>query len=120
MIEDSDDAAQCATRSNHYAEIIRPEVLGQWAFEKNPVLQCLHKAIQDWGERRGDPDRRPVCMTCPHEFHANARMPSAWMFVRLAVNKTGVPRQMILVGICEKCAAKDDTTLLREGCADLR
>jgi hypothetical protein len=27
---------------------------------------------------------------------------------------------MILVGICEKCAAKDDATLLREGYADLR
>jgi hypothetical protein len=38
----------------------------------------------------------------------------------LSVNKAGVPRQMILVGICEKCAAKDDATLLREGFAELR
>lgn len=42
-------------------------------------------------------------------------MPSAWMFVRVAANKVGVPRQLILVGMCEKCAAKDDATLLREG-----
>ncbi len=27
---------------------------------------------------------------------------------------------MILVGICEKCAVKDDVTLLREGFAELR
>jgi hypothetical protein len=120
MTEDGDDDAQSETRSTHYAEIIRPEVLGQWAFEKNSALQCLREAIQDWGERRGEPDKRPVCLTCPHEFHTNARVPSAWMFVRLAVNKTGMPRQMILVGICEKCAAKDDATLLREGRADLR
>ncbi len=59
-------------------------------------------------------------MTCPHEFHVNARMPSAWMFVRLAVNKAGVPRQMIVVGICEECAAKNDATLSREGFAELR
>jgi len=42
------------------------------------------------------------------------------MFVRVSVNKVGVPKQMILTGICERCAAKDDATLLREGCADLR
>jgi len=76
--------------------------------------------MQDWGERRGNPSRRPVCLTCPHEFQVNARMPSAWMFVRLSVNKAGLPKQMILVGISEKCAANDDATLLREGFADLR
>src|SRR5436309_10360361 len=31
-------------------------------------LHYLHEAMQDWGERRGNPSRRPVCMTCPHEF----------------------------------------------------
>jgi hypothetical protein len=39
-------------------------------------------------------------------------MPSAWMFIRL--------RQMIVVGICEECAAKNDATLLREGFAEIR
>ncbi len=111
---------QPAKKWNHYAEIIRPEMLGQWAMDKNTSLQYLHEAMQDWGERRGNPSRRPVCMTCPHEFQVNARMPSAWMFVRLSVNKAGVPRQMILVGICEKCAVKGDATLLREGFAELR
>ena len=118
--ESSDDGGQPAGKWNHYAEIIRPEMLGQWAMEGNPTLRYLREAMQDWGERRGDPSRRPVCMTCPHEFQVNARMPSAWMFVRLSVNKAGVPRQMILVGICEKCATKDDATLLREGFAELR
>jgi len=47
-------------------------------------------------------------------------MPSAWLFVRLSVNTAGAPRQMILVGICKRCAAKDDATLMREGCAELR
>jgi hypothetical protein len=47
-------------------------------------------------------------------------MPSAWLFVRISVNKAGVPKHLLLVGVCEKCAAKDDTTLLREGFADLR
>ena len=75
--------------------------------------------MEDWGERRGDPNRRPVCMTCPHELHVNAPMPAAWMFVRLSVNKAGVPMQMILVGICETCAAKDETILLRQGLAEL-
>ncbi len=111
---------QPAKKWNHYAEIVRPEMLGQWAMEKNPSLRYLHEAMQDSGERRGNPSRRPVCMTCPHEFQVNARMPSAWMFVRLSVNKAGLPKQMILVGICEKCAVKDDVTLLREGFAELR
>ncbi len=39
------------------------------------------------------------------------------MDVRAAVGQQG---WRTLVGICEKCAAKDDATLLREGCADLR
>src|SRR5437867_13383464 len=70
--------------------------------------------MQDWGERRGNPSRRPVCLTCAHEFRADGSLPPAWMFVRLSVNKAGVPKQMILVGICEKCAAEDDAALLRE------
>jgi hypothetical protein len=53
-------------------------------------------------------------------IQVNAKMPSGWMFVRLAVNKAGVPRQMIVVGICEQCAAKNDATLLWEGFAELR
>jgi hypothetical protein len=47
-------------------------------------------------------------------------LPPAWLFLRVSVNKAGVPKQMILVGICEKYTAKDDAILLREGCADLR
>jgi hypothetical protein len=47
-------------------------------------------------------------------------MPSAWMFVRLSVNKAGVPKHMTLVGICETCAAKNDAILLREGLVELR
>jgi hypothetical protein len=117
--ESSEDGGQPGGK-NHYAEIVRPEMLGQWAIEKNPALRYLHEAMQDWGERRGNPSRRPVCLTCPHEFRADGGLPPAWMFVRLSVNKAGVPKQMILVGICEKCAAKDDAALLREGCADLR
>jgi hypothetical protein len=120
MTRKPNDSNQPATRSQHFAEIIRPDTLGQWAIEKNPTLQYLHEAMQDWGERRGNPKRRPVCMTCPHEFHVNARMPSAWMFVRLSVTEAGVPKHMILVGICDKCAAKDDATLLREGFTELR
>src|SRR6266567_3560352 len=97
-----------------------PRCWGSGPWIRTRACNTLHEAMQDWGERRGDPSRRPVCMTCPHEFQVNARMPSAWMFVRLSVNKAGVPKQMILVGICEKCAVKDDVTLLREGFAELR
>src|SRR5215831_8474042 len=116
-----DKEVEQSTSPNHYAEIIRPETLGQWALEKNPALQYLHEAMQDWGERLGNPSRRPVCLTCPHEFHVNVPMPSAWMFVRLSVNKAGVPKHMILVGVCQNCAAAtDDLTLLRKGLAELR
>ncbi len=119
--EQGNNDGQSAKKWNHYAEIVRPEMLGQWAIEKNPTLQYLREALQDWGERRGNPSRRPVCLTCQHEFHADDEsLPPAWLFVRLSVNKAGVPRQMILVGICEKCAAKNDATLLREGFAELR
>jgi hypothetical protein len=41
---------------HHYAEIVRPEMLGQWAIEKNPTLRYLHEAMQDCG----NPSRRPV------------------------------------------------------------
>jgi hypothetical protein len=104
----------------HYAEIVRPEMLGQWAIEKNPTLRHFQLAMHDWGERRGSPKQRPLCLTCGHEFRANGSMPSAWLFVRISVNKAGVPKHLLLVGICEKCAAKDDAALLREGFADLR
>jgi hypothetical protein len=119
--EDQDREHLQVATPNHYAEVIRPEKLGQWALEKNPALQYLHEAMQDWGERLGNPSRRPVCMACPHEFHVSVPMPAAWMFVRLSVNKLGVPKHMILVGVCEKCAAaSDDVTLLRKGLAELR
>jgi hypothetical protein len=60
-------------------------------------------------------------MTCPHEFHVSVPMPSAWMYARLSVNNLGVPKHMILVGICQNCAATtDDVTLLRKGLAELR
>jgi hypothetical protein len=118
--EQGNESGRSATASKHYAEIIRPEMLGQWVIERNPTLEYLHEAMQEWGERRGNPSRRPVCMTCPHEFHGSAPMPSAWMFVRLSVNKAGVPKHMTLVGICEMCAAKNDAILLREGLVELR
>jgi hypothetical protein len=43
-----------------------------------------------------------------------------WLFLQVAVGKAGIPRQLMLVGICEKCAAKDDATLLRAGYVDLK
>ncbi len=104
----------------HYVEIVRPEMLWQWTVEENPTLQYLKQALQDWAGRRGNPNQRPICLTCEHEFRANGCMPSAWLFVRISVNTAGVPKHLILVGICEKCAAKDDASLLREGFADLR
>jgi hypothetical protein len=106
--------------ANHYAEIVRPEMLWQWAVEGNPTLHYLHEAMQDWGKRRDNPSRRPLCLACEHAFHHEGGVPPAWLFVRVSVNKAGVPKQLILVGICEKCAAKDDATLLREGYAELR
>ena len=42
------------------------------------------------------------------------------MFVRLSVNEAGVPKHMLVVGICESCATKNDTSLLSEGLAELR
>ena len=109
-----------SARSRHVVEIIRPEVLGQWALEKNRSLDLLHEAMHDWGERLGDPSQRPVCLTCPHEFQAERTLPPAWMFVRLSVNEAGIPNKMTLIGICERCAPNDDSSLLREGLAELR
>ena len=95
---------------------------GSWRGGGDPgaQMQVVQRAPYSRRIAYCDPKRRPVCLTCPHEFHVNARMPSAWMFVRLSANKAGVPRQMILVGICEKCAARDDAILLRGGFAELR
>jgi len=109
-----------ATTPKHRLEIIRPEVLGQWALERNRSLELLHEAIHDWGERLGNPSQRPVCLSCPHEFNTEGTLPSAWMFVRLSVNEIGTPKQMTLIGICEKCSVKDDSSLLREGIDVLR
>jgi len=88
--------------------------------ERNPTLRHFQQALQDWGKRRNNPSRRPVCLTCQHEFRANGSMPSAWLFARISVNKVGVPQHLLLVGIGETCAAKDDATLLREGFTELR
>ncbi len=100
-----------SARSRHVVEIIRPEVLGQWALEKNQSLELLHEAMHDWGERLGDPSQRPVCLTCPHEFQAERTLPPAWMFVRLSVNEAGIPNKMTLIGICERCAPNDDSSV---------
>jgi len=47
--EHGKDSGQPAGKWNHYAEIIRPEMLGQWAIEKNPTLRYLHEAMQEGG-----------------------------------------------------------------------
>ena len=39
------EGEKSAETPKHYAEIIRPETLGQWALEKNPALQYLHEAV---------------------------------------------------------------------------
>ena len=41
--EHGKDSGQPAGKWNHYAEIIRPETLGQWAIEKNPTLRYCTK-----------------------------------------------------------------------------
>jgi hypothetical protein len=109
-----------SARSRHVVEIIRPEVLGQWALEKNRSLELLQEAMHDWGERLGNPSQRPVCLTCPHQFQVERTLPPAQMFVRLSVNEAGVPNKMTLIGICERCAPNDDSSLLREGLPELR
>ena len=118
--EHGNEGGQSATRRKHFAEIVRPDLLWRWVMERNPTLRHFQQALQDWGKRRNNPSRRPVCLTCQHEFRANGSMPSAWLFARISVNKVGVPKHLLLVGICETCAAKDDATLLREGFADIR
>jgi hypothetical protein len=35
--------------AKHYAEIIRPETLGQWALEKNPALQYYTRRCRTGG-----------------------------------------------------------------------
>jgi hypothetical protein len=118
--EHSSGVGQPAERRKHFAEIVRPDLLWGWVMERNPTLRHFQEALQDWGKRRDNPSRRSLCLSCEHAFHPEGGAPPAWLFVRVSVNKAGVPKQMILVGICEKCAAKDDATLLREGYADLR
>jgi hypothetical protein len=49
--EHRDEEEGPATTPKHRLEIIRPEVLGQWALEKNRGLELLHEAMHDWGER---------------------------------------------------------------------
>ncbi len=105
--EHGNEGGQSATRRKHFAEIVRPDLLWRWVMEKNPTLRHFQQALQDWGKRRPNPSRRPLCLTCEHAFHPKGSVPPAWLFVRVSVNKAGVPRQMMLVGICEKCAAKD-------------
>jgi len=117
---DADDSKQPAQTWNHFGEIVRPDLLWRWTIEKNPTFRYFQQALRDWDKRRADPSRRPLCLTCDHAFRPGENMPSAWMFVRVSVSKAGVPRQLILVGICEECTANDDARLLREGCADLR
>src|SRR6266702_1893397 len=92
--EHGKDSGQPAGKWNHYAEIIRPETLGQWAIEKNPTLRYCTKPCRIGGSgvaTQADPQ-----LTCPHEFRLDGSLPPAWMFVRVSVNKAGVPKQMIL------------------------
>jgi hypothetical protein len=120
MKEDGNDRGQPRERWQHFGEIIRPDLLWRWTIERNPTLQHFELVLRDWGKRRANPNRRPLCLTCNHGFRPEESIPLAWLFVRMMVNNVGVPRQMILVGVCEGCAVKDDATLLREGVADLR
>src|SRR5260370_38562438 len=101
-----------SARLRHVVEIIRPEVLGQWALEKNRSLELLHEAMHDWGERLGDPRQRPGCLTCPPEFQPERTLPPAWMFGRLSVSGAEIPNKMTLIGILERVDTNDDSSLL--------
>src|SRR5260370_34908305 len=81
-----------SARLRHVVEIIRPEVLGQWALEKNRGRELLHEAMHDWGERLSDPSQPPVCLTGPQEFHAQSTLPPPEMFLRPSVNESGIPK----------------------------
>src|SRR5262249_16900532 len=62
--------SQLSIKSPIDVEITSDESLnhvGLERIERNPALQYLHEAIQDWGNRLGKPSQRPVCLTCPHE-----------------------------------------------------
>ncbi len=50
---------QPAKQRNHYAEIVHPETLWQWAVEENPTLQFLHEAMQKLGRATGRPQTTP-------------------------------------------------------------
>jgi hypothetical protein len=88
--EHSSGVGQPAARRKHFAEIVR-------VTERNPTLRHFQQALQDWGKRRDNPSRRPLCLSCEHAFHPEGGVPPAWLFVWVSVNKAGVPKQMILV-----------------------
>jgi hypothetical protein len=99
--EHSSGVGQPAARWKHFAEIVRPDLLWGWVMERNPTLRHFQQALQDWGKRRDNPSRRPLCLACEHAFHPESGVPPAWMFVRLSVNKAGVPRHQ---GRCDPVA----------------
>ncbi len=47
---------QPAKKWNHYAEIVRPEMLGQWAMDKNTSLAIPTRSHAGLGRAAGQPE----------------------------------------------------------------
>jgi hypothetical protein len=103
---------------HHSVSVVRPQHVLQWTQDGDPTLLWFLEAVTKWlGECA---TLRPLCLACDHEFNDRVAPPLTFVCAAVNLGKDGRPRQVILTGVCGKCAAKSDHELMAVGLAGLR
>jgi hypothetical protein len=106
-----------SARAHHTVDIVRPQRALQWIQGGNPTALWFLQAMADW--RRQGAALSRLCLSCDHEFD-NSVAPPAFFCAAINIGKDGWPQQVVMVGVCGKCAAKSDDELMKVGLAGLR
>jgi len=103
------------------AFIVRPSVLEMWVHDRNPAVNWFVDGADNW---RAEQKRlgMSLCLNCEHEFTPTDPLPPAFFLFVGEVFLGGLSEKdcKITVGICERCAANDDETLLQNGLLGLQ
>jgi hypothetical protein len=69
------------------------------------------KVIAEWFKQVRNA-RRPLRLACEHEFEPEGEVPGAFCLTRSSFRDDEAGGRVILTGICQECAQKDDAELL--------
>jgi hypothetical protein len=98
--------------------IVRSQHVLQWMQNGDPTALWFYEAVAKWFDKCAS--LRPLCLSCDHEFNDRVAPPLTFVCAAVNIGKDGRPKQTILTGVCDECAAKSDDELMKIGLAGLR